>query len=115
MKYFLFLFFTLMLTACDKSNQQFIVNDVSKSQDIFLESHKSGNVHSLTITVTGDITGNSEIALMAGEKPYKLENITGKVNVTWGGDWYSEKATIRYTPKNASDGKLVIDYKFNTI
>jgi len=115
MKFIFFLFITLTLTSCVKYNQKHIVNDLSKSQKIILQSNKSANVYSLTLNVTGNIKGYAEITLMLDGEPYKSEKIKDKVNFNWAGDWYSDKATIIYTTKNATDGKLVFKYKFNTI
>ncbi len=52
---------------------------------------------------------------MLNEKPYNTENITGNVSFNWGGDWYSDSATIIYKATNVTEGNLIIEYNFETM
>ena len=115
MKSIIITFLILLLASCAKYDQKITIKNASVSQTVILKNNKKGNVHSIHISGSGYIKGNAQIILMLNEKPYKTENLTGNVSFKWGGDWYSENATIIYTTTNNTEGNLVIEYYFETI
>ena len=115
MKNILIIFLILLLASCAKYDQKHIIKNASESQTIVLKNNNKGNVHSIYISGSGFIKGDAKIILMLNEKPYKIEKVKGNVSFEWGGDWYSEKATIIYTTSNVTEGNLVIEYNFETI
>ena len=106
---------TLLLASCSKYNQKIIVPVSSKSQKIILKSNNEGNIYSINIRCSGYVDGEAKIMLMLNEKSYKTKNISGNISVIWGGDWYSDSATIIYKPINANKGEIEVEYKFNEI
>ena len=115
MKTIILTLFVIFLASCSKYDQNVIIDNVSESQAIKLTNNKKGNVHSINIRFSGHIQGNAQVQLMLNGNPYKTENIKGKVHLKWGGDWYSDNAIIKYTATNVTNGKILIEYKFETI
>lgn len=71
-------------------------------------------VFSIEIKGTGSIDGTAQIELMLDGKPYKSQNLEGRVSFTWAGDWYSPTAELRYRPTKARGGELQLRYSFGT-
>jgi hypothetical protein len=69
--------------------------------------------HGITIRGIGQIDGEGIISLLLNGEPYKVAKLSGKIDFQWGGDWYSETATIRYEPTIVRSGKLVLRYRFH--
>ncbi len=61
---------------------------------------------------SGNLTGNAELVLMLNNKPYKTEHLNGKIDFSWGGDWYSDSMEIRYQPGKVETGNLKLEYSF---
>lgn len=70
------------------------------------------HIYAISIHCSGRIDGKAKLSLMLNGKPYKTEEISDKVKFSWGGDWYSDSAEIRYEPVNVSSGELIFSYKF---
>jgi hypothetical protein len=66
----------------------------------------------MAIRCYGKLEGEAQLVLMLNGAPYKSERMKGKVNFTWGGDWYSDSIELRYQPINVTAGHLVIAYTF---
>lgn len=71
-------------------------------------------VFSLEIKGAGSIDGTAQIELMLNGKPYKSQNLEGRVSFTWAGDWYSPTAELRYRPATVRGGELQLRYSFGT-
>ena len=117
MKKYLFLFATVFsIYFCFSGSQYYEIKDVTKPEVIILKKDlKQGNIHAITISGKGQITGEAKIILVLNEKPYKTADISGTVNFQWGGDWYSDTAEIRYHPLSIATGQLQIIYCFKDI
>ena len=72
---------------------------------------RSGNTHALEVHVSGQINGHATFVTPHGE--FELQ--PGDVNLHVGSDYYSDDATLEYSPGNVTEGHLVVKYKFRTI
>jgi hypothetical protein len=63
----------------------------------------------------GSVDGDAEISLMLNGEPYKPKRLHGRVLFTWRGDWYSQEAIVRYTPKSAKTGSIQLFYRFRAL
>ncbi len=105
--------FILITTSCTSYEQRSEITDLKKSQVLLLHKKSSQkNVYSMGIHCHGKLDGEAELVLMLNGAPYRTEHLKGKVNFTWGGDWYSDSMELRYQPGNVSAGQLVIEYTF---
>ncbi len=103
----------LLLTACSSNVREHVISDITKSELITLRINDEKKYpHSFDVHGIGDITGEAKITLMLNGKPYKTEKINGKVDFHWDGDWYEQKAVIKYEAKNVTKGKLKLRYHF---
>jgi hypothetical protein len=90
------------------------IADVRKAETITLKKASGQKtIHALSVTGSGEIDGNAEIALILNGGPYKTESLSGSVDFQWGGDWYSDQAEIRYAPASVTGGTLRLEYEFN--
>jgi len=105
----------LILASCTEYDQKASINETEKQQEIILKNNSNKNVYALNVKVNGHIDGEASIYLLLNEKPYKIKHISGDVDATWGGDWFSNKAIIIYKPQNVTNGNLQIYYGFKTL
>lgn len=106
----------VFLMGCSDNTQTYNVADVTRPGIITLKKTDSqGDVHSMTVVGKGHLDGVAEIVLILNEKPYKTESISGDIDFTWGGDWYSKSAQVEYTPSLVKSGYLSLQYKFEGI
>jgi len=105
-----------LLVGCSGKNQTCSVVDVAKPETITLAKLSSqGNIHSITIVGKGRLDGTAEIVLILNGKPYKTEKLSGDVDFKWRADWYSDSASIVYTPSSAKAGNVNLHYRFEDI
>ena len=103
-----------VISGCSIGSRTHDVADVKKAEVIVLTKKPGqGAVHSLSVVGHGEIDGNATISLILHGGPYKTEDLSGKVEFRWGGDWYSDQAEVRYTSGTVAGGKLRLKYKFN--
>lgn len=99
-------------------HQTAVILDVSKPQTIVLRKRfYQGSIDMMRVHCSGFLEGKAKIQriLYNGdicEGPYNEENLNGKVSFSWGGDWYSDTAEIRYIPDSVTAGKLTLTYSF---
>ena len=92
------------------------IPDATTAQDLLLRAKSSQTaIYALDVTGSGSIDGEAEICLMLNGQPYKPVKLNGRVHFSWGGDWYSPTATVRYTPQGVKKGALVLRYQFRTL
>ncbi len=117
MKIYLILFGAIItIFSCFSGSRQYEIKDATRSEIVILEKElEQGNVHAITISGKGQISGKATLILILNEKPYKTAYLSGKVNFQWGGDWYSDTAEIRYHPISVDSGQLQITYRFKDI
>ena len=114
MRVIAFLPLILLIYGCGFLNQTYEVKDVTKKETIKLKKAPGeGNIHTLSISVSGNIDGTAEISLILKGKPYKSEAISGAFNFKWNGDWYSNEAVVLYSPNTVSKGTMTLRYKFH--
>ena len=102
--------------GCGTSKQKYGVADVTKPETISLAKQSGqGNIHSFSITGSGQIEGNAIIKVLLDGKPYKDEQLSGVVDFHWSGDWYSDSAEIKYEPLSVKTGSLALTYRFNDL
>ncbi len=90
------------------------VNDVRKPETLVLRASGNGkSVFAITVRGSGDITGKSTVTLLLNDAPYKTEQLSGKVDFEWGGDWYATSAEVRYEPADVQSGNVVLEYEFH--
>ena len=75
------------------------------------------HVYGYYVHITGYIEGKAKIKLdqSSGKgKLYKSENISGEVDIKWGGDWYADVLEIEYEPMvDVKNGSLSFEYAFD--
>jgi hypothetical protein len=102
--------------SCSPFEETAPIADLTQTTIIKLvSSNPEKHVVSLQIRGAGSIDGTAQIELMLDGKPYRSEQLQGPVSFSWGGDWYSPTAEIRYRPSNVRGGKLSLDYRFGTL
>lgn len=97
-------------------NAKFI-DDLTKPGIIKIEapSDLQKRIVSIHIRGTGAVVGTAQIELMLNGLPYRTEKLAGPISFDWRGDWYSPTAEIRYRPIDAKDGKIALQYRFETL
>jgi hypothetical protein len=116
MKKILALTLMTFLVGCSGNNQEYNIADVTKPETIMLKKVSSqGNIYSMTVVGRGYLDGTAEIVLILNGKPYKTESLSGDVDFSWGGDWYSDSAKVEYKPSSVKSGNLSLKYKFEDI
>jgi hypothetical protein len=102
--------------SCVKYDQETKISAVTKAETIVLQKQADQEyIVSLHLRVHGNLDGQARLSLMLQGKNYKSEHVSGNINFTYDGDWYSNSAEIRYEPINVAAGTLLIDYSFSTI
>ena len=93
------------------------IDDLTAPVIIKLEAPSDPQKHVVSIQIRGigAVDGAAQIELMLNGSPYRTEKLAGPISFTWGGDWYSPTAEIRYRPINVKGGRLAIQYRFETL
>ena len=113
-RFFTYLSFVLLFSGCMTDMHSHNIIDVTESETIILEKQtEQGFVHSLIIIGTGKLDGEAEIVMILNGKPYTTEYLSGDVDFSWGGDWYSDQVEIRYTAVSVTGGNLMLKYEFH--
>ena len=73
---------------------------------------EQGWIYSWKLGGRGEIEGEATIKVMLGTEPYLTEDISGKIDVQWNGDWYADDATIVNEPISVTSGEIILDYCF---
>ena len=104
----------VMLAGCGISGGQAVsIKDVTKSEIVTLKKNSSQRcIYAIRIQGRGSIAGKAEIQLMLNGEIYKKEELSGKIDFAWGGDWYSDTAEIRYIPHSVTVGSVSLKYDF---
>jgi hypothetical protein len=106
------LFFSSCAPAYD---QERIIADVSHPETIILTSKPSQHpIQAISISVSGSIVGTAEMQLILNGQVYQKNECKGSFDFVFGGDWYSEKAELRYIPKDVSSGNITLKYIFRS-
>jgi hypothetical protein len=100
------------------TNRTYELRDVRKSSTILLyKMEVQEHVHGFFVHITGHIEGKAKITLNyqnSSKNPHRIENISGDVDIKWGGDWYADVLKIEYEPMvNVKGGLLSLEYAFN--
>ena len=100
------------------TNRVYEIKDVSKKSTIFLHKIEAQEyVHGFFVHIRGNIDGKAKIALNylnSGKNPQRSEDISGEVDIKWGGDWYADELKIEYEPlSNITKGSLSLEYAFD--
>jgi hypothetical protein len=90
------------------------VQNVRQPETIVLGQKTGKHVHGLTVHGIGDLDGEAAISLMVNGQPYRSEDLKGKVDFKWDGDYYSETAEFRYEPKDVRGGNVELHYEFHS-
>jgi len=106
--------FFLALFASDPSSGSIAIKDVSKAETFKLGDNLGfGDTHRVTIRVTGQLDGTAGISNpITGNT---LTPIGGTVDLEWSGDYYTNRADIRYVPQDVRGGSLTIAYEFHVV
>src|SRR5262245_61784172 len=97
--------------SCTKYPHEVRLADVQRPQVIMLKKEPNA----IGIRGRGNLDGEAHVSLMLNGNPYKTERLNGKVSFSWGGDWYSDTAEIRYEPINVKSGELIVQYQFSSL
>jgi hypothetical protein len=102
--------------SCTKYDQRLEVTDLKKAHVLILQKKPNQkHVYSMGIHCYGKLEGEAQLVFMLNGTPYKTERMKGKVNIDWGGDWYSDSMELRYQPSSITSGQLVIEYTFTDL
>ena len=113
---FIPLIFFAVLSGCAKYDQKQEIKDANKPETLILQKKAAqGSIVSYKIHGSGSISGTAEIQIILNNSVYHTETINGNISFTWGGDWYSDTAEIRYIPKDVSGGHILIEYSFGDL
>ncbi len=106
----------ILLCGCSRLPQKTTFTAISEPATIALKARPGQKlIHAIHIRCSGTIDGQAQISLILNGKPYKTEDISGKVSFTWGGDWYSDSAEIQYKPEKVGSGVLNFRYSFKDL
>jgi len=102
------------------TNRTYELKDVSKSATILLNKMKvQENVYGFSLHIIGHIEGKAKVTLNyqdSSKNPHRIENISGDVDIKWGGDWYADVLKIEYEPMaNVKNGSLSFEYAFDAL
>jgi len=100
------------------TNRTHDIKDVTKPSTIVLHKMKvQEHVHGFYVHVKGYIDGSAKLAIYDDDPSRKYSsderNISGEVDVEFGGEWYSDIIRIEYEPKHVKSGELSIEYDFD--
>ena len=100
------------------TNRVYEIEDVSKKSTILLHKMEvQENVYGFFVHIRGKINGKAKITLEyldSDRNPYRSEDISGDVDIKWGGDWYADKLKIEYEPlSDIGSGSLSLEYDFD--
>ncbi|KTG20805.1 hypothetical protein AUR67_09570 [Pseudoalteromonas sp. XI10] len=110
-------FLLVGLIACSNNYQVSTINykNLTKSQTFTLTSTCGDKVIAIKIEGYGNSTGSSVIHLMLNGEAYESETLDGEFKFKWSGDWYSEKAIIRYIANSDSITNLTLSYRMECV
>ena len=100
----------LALTGCGVGQRTHEIADVTEPEAIQLGKREGqGHVYMLTVIGEGYIEGTAEISLS-----HRKEALSGEAWFEWFTDWYTDSATIHYTPLDVEGGHLTLRYRFES-
>ena len=102
------------------TNRVYEIEDVSKKSTILLHKMEiQENVHGVFVHIRGEINGRARVKIYQDsdkEILYRDEEISNRIDLKWGGDWYIDKLKIEYEPlSNITHGSLSLEYAFGGI
>ena len=102
------------------TNRTYQLVDVTKPSTTLLQKIKGQeHVFGFFLHITGHIEGKAKITLNyqdSSKNPHRIENISGDVDIKWGGDWYADVLEIKYKPiANVKSGVLSFEYAFDGV
>ena len=100
------------------TNRTYEISDVRTSSTILLHKRETQeHVHGFFVGITGYIEGKEKLTLdyqNSSKNPHRIENISGNVDIKWGGDWYADVLKIEYEPiADVKGGSLSLEYNFD--
>ena len=103
-----------LLSGCGQTYRTYTINDPTQDEIITLtKMPEQDGIYSWTVKGTGEIEGEATISVMLNEEPYLTEELSGKVDFQWNGDWYGDEAEIVYSPISVMSGNLTLKYRFH--
>jgi hypothetical protein len=73
-------------------------------------------IYCLDVEGVADIQGDATIELVLNGAGYKTVQLHGHTTFTWGGDWYSPDAIVRYAPASRlTKGSVMLKYRFKAL
>ena len=99
------------------TNRTHEITDVTKASTTLLHKMEGQeHVHGFFVHITGHIEGKAKIKLYQSSGKgnlYKSEDISGDVDIEWGGDWYTRVLKIEYESIiDVKGGELSLEYAF---
>lgn len=92
------------------------IADASKPARVMLEARTHPDrIYALDVVGSGHLDGGGKIWLVLNGEPYKTIELRGPVHFSWGGDWYSPEAEVRYSPDAATTGSISLSYEFHSL
>lgn len=103
----------LPLSGCAAPQVRNIADARTAETLLFDKAPGQGGVHALTIAGSGAIQGDAEIALRLNGTVHRTERLSGAIDFRWEGDWYADRAELRYTPGKVAGGALRLEARFH--
>lgn len=104
-------------TSCGRYRDTVLIPDAGRPAEVTLHA-REGQTQIVSLDVKGvaDIQGDATIELLLHGASYKRVQLHGHTTFTWGGDWYTPDAIVRYAPASPSTkGSITLEYRFNTL
>ena len=103
-----------LLSGCSQGFRSHSIGDPTQDEVITLtKMPEQDGIYSWTLKGSGEIEGEATISVMLNEEPYLTEELSGKVDFQWNGDWYGDEAELVYTSVSATGGNLDLKYRFH--
>ncbi len=119
-KFLLALFATIIVFFLNvNSDRKVVLTDINATKVIYLHKRATQeHVHSFRVRISGTINGVTEVTLHQSSPKgaiHRSANISGKVAIDWGGDWYTDTIVLVVAPVGKVSGSLTIEYRFDGI
>jgi hypothetical protein len=104
-------------TSCGWHPDTAVIPDAGRPAEVTLHARR-GETQIVGLEAEGvaDIQGDATIELVLNGAGYKTVQLHDHTNFTWGGDWYSPDAIVRYVPASRmTKGSITLKYRFKTL
>jgi hypothetical protein len=107
----------LACVSCGWHPDTALIPDAGRPAEMTLHARGTETrIYGLDVEGVADIQGDATIELVLNGAGYKTVQLHGHTTFTWGGDWYSPDAIVRYAPASRrTKGSVMLKYRFKTL